>query len=67
MQNCALAVESASSPARTPAADALRSHLKEIFERNDFDQNGRLNAIEFREAMKEVDLGALSASMGPVL
>lgn len=38
----------------TPAADALRSHLADIFERFDIDHNGKLDAIEFREAMKEL-------------
>ena len=36
----------------TPAADALRSHLTDIFERYDADGNGRLDVQEFREAMK---------------
>lgn len=38
----------------SPAADALRNHLADIFERFDVDHNGRLDAIEFREAMKEL-------------
>ena len=45
----ALAAESVPG---TPAADALRNHLAEVFERFDTDKNGKLDAIEFREAMK---------------
>lgn len=38
----------------SPAVDALRSHLADVFQRFDLDHNGKLDAIEFREAMKEM-------------
>ena len=38
----------------TPAAEALRVHLTDVFQRFDVDHNGKLDAIEFREAMKEM-------------
>ena len=54
---CAYAGEIAGLAAQSmpgTSADALRNHLADVFERFDMDHNGKLDAIEFREAMKDL-------------
>jgi hypothetical protein len=59
------AAASASSP--SPAGDALKDHLAELFRQFDADGNGRLDVQEFREAMKHLgnELSAASVRSMP--
>ena len=47
----------------SPAGDALREHLAELFRQFDADGNGRLDVQEFREAMKHMGNELSAASV----
>jgi len=49
--------------AASPAGDALREHLAELFRQFDADGNGRLDVGEFREAMKHMGNELSAASV----
>ena len=49
--------------APSPAGDALREHLAELFRQFDADGNGRLDVQEFREAMKHMGNELSAASV----